>query len=280
MTKISIVIPTFNEIDVIDDCIASLGFQSRTDFEIIAVDDGSTDGTLTILNNLATTLPNFKVFKENHLGAGAARNLGVKNADGKILVFVDADMTFDKDFIKDLVAPIEQGQIKGTFSKNEMVGNWGNIWSQCWNLQEGWEAKRRHPKNYPDSQPVFRAILKSEFEKVGGFTPGGYDDDWSLSKKLGYMAIGVPGAIFYHKNPETLWEIYNHAKWVGKRKYKFGGFGYLAALVRASLPISLAVGLYKSFRSSLPAFILFKIVYDIGIFIGILEFLLSRKSSK
>lgn len=274
------IIPTYNEKLVLEECVESLGAQSTTDFEIIIVDDGSVDGTIDILKNLEDSLPRFKFFQQPHKGPGAARNLGARSAKGNILVFVDADMTFDKYFLEKLVDPIEKGITKGTFSKEEYVSNWENLWSRCWNVNEGWEIKRRHPANYPDYQPVFRAILKSEFERVGGFTPGGYNDDWSLFEKLGYKAINSPGAIFYHKNPSHLGEVFSHAKWVAKRKYKFGYLGYLGSLGRASLPISIIIGLYKSVRFKLPAFIIFKIVYDFGTFIGICGMLISGKKSK
>lgn len=278
--KISIIIPTYNEITVLEKCIESLGFQIESDFEIIVVDDGSTDKTTEVLQNLQLTIKNFQFFEQKHEGAGAARNLGAKYAKGKILVFVDADMTFEKSFLSKLVEPIEKDRAKGTFSKEENVSNWENVWARCWNINEGWEIKRRHPKNYRDHQPVFRAILKDEFDRVGGFTPGGYDDDWSLSKKLGYEAINSPGAIFYHKNPYSLSEIFNHSKWVGKRKYKLGNFGYVIALIRVSIPVSLIVGIYKSLTNGSFHFLIFKLVYDFGIFIGIIEFLVSGKSFK
>lgn len=278
--KLSVIIPTYDEESVLENCIESLGAQTHPDFEVIVVDDGSNDGTSDILENLEKTLPNFKFVKQAHKGPGAARNLGAKNAKGEILVFVDADMTFDKFFLESLVSPIEHTNAKGTFSKEEYVSNWDNVWSKCWNINEGWEEKRRHPKNYPNHQPVFRAILKSEFERVGGFTPGGYDDDWSLYRKLGYEAINAPGAIFYHKNPSTLVEIFNQAKWVGKRYYKLGYLGYLGGLIRASLPISLPVGIYKAIRYGDFTFIVFKIVYDFGVFIGIIEMLLFGKHAK
>lgn len=277
---ISVIIPTYNEKLVLEDCIESLGSQMLRDFEIVVVDDGSTDGTLGILENLAKTLPNFKFIKETHKGAGAARNIGAKSARGKILVFVDSDMTFDTDFLQKITLPILEGKTRGTFSKEEFVANWDNVWARCWNINEGWEKKRRHPENYPDNQPVFRAILKSEFDKVGGFTPGGYNDDWSLYQKLGYEAENAPGAVFYHKNPASLNEAFYQAKWVGKRSYKFGFFGSLYALVRSSLPVSIIIGLYKSIRFSIPSFFVFKIVYDLGTFIGIVEYLISGRGSK
>ena len=285
MTHISIIIPTYNEADILASCLESLSKQTFKDFEVIVVDDGSTDKTSEVLRNFQFTISNLQFLEQNHGGAGKARNLGAKKAKGKILVFVDADMTFDESFLDNLVKPILKGNVRGTFSKDEYVENWENIWSRCWNINEGWQEKRRHPKNYPDHQPVFRAILKSEFDRVGGYTPGGYDDDWSLGKKLGYDATSntqffTPKAIFYHKNPESLPEIYKHAKWIGKRKYKLGFIGYLIALVRVTLPISILIGIYKSFVNHNLQFMIFKIVYDFGIFIGILEYIFLRKESK
>lgn len=271
--KVSIIIPTYNEEDVILKCLESLQKQSYKDFEIIIVDDGSTDQTVELVKS-------FNVIHGSHQGAGAARNLGAKSAKGEILVFVDADMTFEHNFLKQLIKPIVTGNSNGTFSKDEMVSNWDNKWARCWNINEGWLPKKRHPKKYPNKQKVFRAILKSEFDRVEGFTAGGYNDDWSLSEKLGYEADVAEKTYFYHKNPSSLKEIYNHAKWVGKRKYKFEIFGYLIALLRSSFILSLIVGFYKSVINLNFNFLIFKIVYDFGVFIGIIKFMTSHNGAK
>ena len=68
--KISIIIPTFNEKDYLEDCIESLGAQTLTDFEIIVVDDGSSDKTSEVLSNLQLTINNFQFFKQEHKGPG------------------------------------------------------------------------------------------------------------------------------------------------------------------------------------------------------------------
>src|SRR5258708_40324123 len=99
--KVSVIIPVYNEEEVIGECLSSLKKQSAKDFEIIVVDDGSYDSTLEILQAF-----DVRIFKQNHHGPGVARNLGAKHAKGKILVFVDADMTFDRDFVKNLSKPI------------------------------------------------------------------------------------------------------------------------------------------------------------------------------
>ncbi|MDO8503197.1 MAG: glycosyltransferase family 2 protein [bacterium] len=275
--KISVIIPIYNEEKVVEDCLSSLSRQTYKDLEIVVVDDGSTDKTISRVTShkLRVTL-----LRQQHKGPGEARNLGVKDAKGEILVFVDSDMTFEPDFVEKLVAPIAEGKAKGTFSKEEFVSNPQNIWSQCWGIDEGWEEGRRHPRNYPDTQKVFRAILKSEFDKVGGFSKEGYTDDWTLSEKLGYQAVAAPDAKFYHKNPESLTEVFQQARWIGKRKYKLGTIGIFVALVRTSLSISLVVGVFKSVWYQKPAFLIFKTVYDFGAFVGATESLFGGSSAK
>lgn len=224
-SMISIIIPVYNEEKNIIDCLNSLSRQSYQDFEIIVVDDGSSDKTQEVLSNYKLPTTNYQLLKQPHLGPGKARNLGVSKAKGDILVFVDADMTFDKDFIKNLIAPIEKGQTKGTFTRLEYVSNWANPVARAWNYNQGRSDRQRVALNDPFEGSVFRAILKSEFDSVGGFEQKiGYTDDWSLSRKLRYRATSAPNAICYHKNPETLKEVFLQARWIGKNEFITGSF--------------------------------------------------------
>src|SRR3990167_7735865 len=119
---ISIVIPTFNEQKTIGECLKSLKNQTYKPIEITVVDDGSSDST----RNIVEDSQNIKLLTQGHKGPGQARNLGVANAKGEILVFVDADMTFDKNFIKQLEHFLKMkwlkigiifGRIAGTLTK-------------------------------------------------------------------------------------------------------------------------------------------------------------------
>lgn len=278
--KVSVIIPTYNEEKVILDCLESLGKQSLTDFEIIIVDDGSTDTTPQIVERLTKIEKSINLLKQNHKGAGAARNLGVKQAKGEILVFVDADMTFDENFLAKLIAPIVKDNLIGTFSKDEYLANKDNVWAVCWNINRGLPKYKMHPDNYPNTQKVFRAIQKRVFDQADGFDEkAGYTDDW-LANKIGSEAVVAKGAVFYHKNPESLEEVFDQSKWMAKRRYKLGTLGSLIGLARVSLPVSIAVGLYKSVINLLPAFLVFKIVSDTAIFLGIMEYTLKGKVSK
>lgn len=275
---ISVVIPAYNEQSVIKDCIESLLKQKKVEFEIIVVDDGSTDDTVSIARFLESTSRNIRVFEQKHKGPGYARNEGVLKAKGSILVFVDCDMTFDPLFLHDLTEPIIQNKTKGTFTLHEYVENWNNVWARCWNYNQNIESKRRIDKQFSMASPVFRAIKTEEFKKGGGFSLTGYTDDWSLSRKLGYKATVAPGAVCYHKNPDTLSNVFNQAQWIGKNEFIVKGIKKYINAIRYSLPISLTIGVVKSIRYKEARFILFKLTYDFGVFLSIVKIISGKKS--
>ena len=274
---VSVIIPSYNEQGVIGACLSSLALQSYKSIEIILVDDGSSDKTLEVVKKYKV-----KVVKQNHKGPGPARNLGASFAKGKILVFVDSDMTFEKDFINDLILPIINGKTIGTFSKNEMNANKNNIWSVCWSINRNWPKDRLIPPDYPNQAPVFRAILKEEFDRVGGFdATGEYTDDWSLSRKLGVKSTFASGAVYYHFNPSTLREVYRQARWIGKNEFISGSFyRQLRSLVLYSFPVSFLIGLFKSIKSSDFHFLIFKFIYDFAVWISVIRSFFGENKSK
>ena len=162
--KISVIIPVYNEEKVIGSCLESLAKQTYKDLEIIVIDDGSTDKSVAIIENSKLKIANLLLLKQKHVGPGAARNLGASKAKGDILVFVDADMEFEPDFVGKLIAPIVAGKSIGTFSKDEYLLNKNNVWARCWNLERFGQVDWMVPRNYPNTAPVFRAILKSKFD--------------------------------------------------------------------------------------------------------------------
>jgi len=89
--KISAIVPVYNSEPYIDRCIKSILSQTHYDWEVIIVDDGSTDNSLEITMNYAHSEERIKVFHQDNLGAGMARNLGLDKVDGDYTVFIDSD---------------------------------------------------------------------------------------------------------------------------------------------------------------------------------------------
>ena len=91
MNKISIIVPVYNAENSIEKTLISLLDQSFNNIEIICVDDGSTDGSLMLLKSYSHKHPNIKVIHQSNQGVSVARNTGIDNATGDIIMFVDAD---------------------------------------------------------------------------------------------------------------------------------------------------------------------------------------------
>lgn len=88
MPLVSVIIPTFNRARFVGRAIDSVLSQTFQDFELIVVDDGSTDGTAELLSK---NYPNIRIFLQPNRGVASARNLGIRNASGELIAFLDSD---------------------------------------------------------------------------------------------------------------------------------------------------------------------------------------------
>lgn len=91
MCKISIIIPVYNSEKYLRECLDSVLAQIYTDFEVLLIDDGSTDASGAICEEYATRDARFKVFHKENGGVSSARNLGIEKAKGEWITFVDSD---------------------------------------------------------------------------------------------------------------------------------------------------------------------------------------------
>ncbi len=107
MVMVSVIIPVYNAEMYIAECLDSLIHQTYSALEIICVDDGSTDGTYSILETYRLKESRIKLFRQDNQYAGAARNKGIGAAEGKYLLFVDADDFCREDMVEKLVNKAE-----------------------------------------------------------------------------------------------------------------------------------------------------------------------------
>ena len=100
---VSVVIPAWNVAHLLPRCLDSLLAQKHRPLEILVVDDGSTDGTLTVMRRYAERHPEVLVISQRHRGLGPARNAALSVARGEFIATVDADDWVEADFLSDLV---------------------------------------------------------------------------------------------------------------------------------------------------------------------------------
>lgn len=99
----SVIIPIYNTEKYIERAVRSVLNQTYTNFEVILVDDGSTDDSWKVCVRLATISTRIKIFHQNNLGVASARNLGIKKAQGKYLFFLDSDDEWKNNLLKEII---------------------------------------------------------------------------------------------------------------------------------------------------------------------------------
>lgn len=103
MADISIIIPVFNKGDALCDCLDSILAQTFSEFECLLIDDGSTDGSGLICDQYAATDPRVKVVHKKNGGVSSARNVGIDMAQGRYLMFCDADDIIPQDALEQMI---------------------------------------------------------------------------------------------------------------------------------------------------------------------------------
>ena len=98
MAFISVIIPVYNAESTLNRCITSILKQDFQDYEILLINDGSSDGSGAICEQFADFDERIRVFHKQNGGVSSARNFGLKNARGKWITFIDADDYIEPDF--------------------------------------------------------------------------------------------------------------------------------------------------------------------------------------
>lgn len=194
MTNITIIIPVYNQIKYIKKCLNALIKQSMDGIEIILVDDGSTDGSQKICDDYSKKYSFIKTIHQPNLGVAAARNIGIKNASGKWISWIDSDDLVSSNYVKFLksfsrsdfdivifgyrifsdslpsVGNVEKKSIK-EISKNEVMKNLSNVnfgnflWNKLFKKELFTNISFPNGKVYEDIATTFRLLDKAA--KIG-----------------------------------------------------------------------------------------------------------------
>lgn len=118
MDLVSIIVPVYNAKDTLKNCIDSILIQCCPNFELLLIDDGSLDDSLSICESYALKDSRVRVFHKNNGGVSSARNVGLDSARGKWLTFIDSDDNVSLNFLSDLFNHEEDILFTGYIAKN------------------------------------------------------------------------------------------------------------------------------------------------------------------
>lgn len=235
LPKASIIVPIYNAEHTIKECadsILSLNYPKEK-LELIFVNNSSTDNTPILLEEYDGKI---KILHERKRGPAAARNKGILNSNGEIIAFTDADCKVDKDWLQNIVNPLQDVSIG-------IVG--GKILSKrpCNKIEEFGENIHDHNKAINVYKPPYAITMnwasrRSVLMEVDLFDESFIRcEDVDLSHKImqaDYRLLYQPEAITYHSNEKTpsglfiegfkhgFWSIKVHKKW----KYLISQFGH------------------------------------------------------
>jgi glycosyltransferase involved in cell wall biosynthesis len=203
MAAVSVIVPCYNLGQYLDEAIDSVLGQSYQDFEIVIVDDGSTDPeTAALLSGYRR--PKTRVIRTPHNGLAAARNCGIANTSGKYLCALDADDRLEPEYLARTVQILEED------ASVAFVSAWLRTFGD-----EQWEWKPTRcdlPTLLSEDTVLTAAVVRREaVASVGGFDtcmPVQGDEDWDLWLTLterGYRGVILPKVLFnYRRRPGSM----------------------------------------------------------------------------
>ena len=241
--KVSTVIAAYNAERTIADTIESALAQDYVNHEIVVVNDGSTDGTATILTKYREKI---RAVNQANLGAAAARNAGVAHASGKYVAFLDSDDLWLPRKLELMVAALEQDHSASlAFSEySTFAANGKELGSSA--LGHAFSMQELLESSLPPILTSTWVLPKAVFEDSGGFCPAfkggqGFEDSWLLLilRELGPF-VYLPGILTCYRIDEKIENAdkYSHAlgTFISLVEYRYGRKGQ--ALVRNAKNLS------------------------------------------
>lgn len=229
--KFSIIVPVYNTEKYVKRCLDSIKSQSFKDYEVIIVNDGSTDNSSDIISKYS-----YKVINQENQGLSMARNNGVKEASGEYLIFLDSDDYIEKDLLEEINNSLSNNpdlvryQIKEVFDNKDDI-NYEEI---PFDNKNGVEAFKLIT-NYHFVENAWAYAIKREFylKERFSFKKGTYHEDFGLiplviikSKVVnsinyvGYCYYQRDGSIMnssdYSKTKKKVKDFYNHYLYLTK----------------------------------------------------------------
>ncbi|MBN2016604.1 MAG: glycosyltransferase [Candidatus Cloacimonetes bacterium] len=209
---VSIIVPAYNRAEEIDEFLSSFEKQTKKNFEVIVVDDGSTDSTNQVIEDHSPNL-DLRYFFQQNKGPGAARNLGMEKAKGTIFVFIDSDCTVPENYIENLSQHLKHEEFDAfggpdtchddfppflkaiNYSMTSFIGTGGTRGSK------GKQLTRYYPRSFN------MGIKREVFDAIGGMNSLRHGQDMEFSNRIydaGFKVTYFDDVKVYHKRRTNL----------------------------------------------------------------------------
>jgi len=206
MPVVSVIMPMYNCRETIERAVRSVMKQTVSDWELVVVDDGSTDGSDKVLENLIAGQQWIRVLRQDRSGAAAARNRGMEEANAELVAFPDAFDQWLPEFLETVLGLKERFSDCSLWATRYLVaGPRGHRATPQWTgLPEAEGVIKNYLATigrYPPIRPGSAVILKKCLDSVGGFPEGvewGEDLDTWLRLSLRYRFAIDPRACHIH----------------------------------------------------------------------------------
>ena len=233
-SSVSIVIPHWNNVDVLSECLESILNTDFENFETIVVDNASTDNSVA---SVRSNYPNVKLIEnDKNYGYAGGCNIGAEAASGDFLIFLNNDTVQEKDWISNLIKTINsddkiaavQPKILNYYDRNVFDyagGSGGHMDIYCFPFARGriFSFQENDEGQYNNKEKCFWSsgtcfmVRRELFQKAGGFDESFFahmeeiDLCWRLYA-MGFEVWVEPDSVVYHKNALTL-PMYSHKKY-------------------------------------------------------------------
>ena len=206
---ISIIIPVFNSESYLNKCLDSLVNQTYENIEILCINDGSSDSSLAILNEFSKKDSRIKVFSQSNKGQSSARNLGLKEAKGDYILFIDSDDWVDLDFCEKIICTIKENDCDISIATIIRTGKKSSKIRLKFDKVETFETfeEKLAICNMPKCCYTCAKLYKKELFKDLSFKEGVYFEDVillpQLIKKAKKITTTPKTTYYYRVNPNS-----------------------------------------------------------------------------
>ena len=221
----SIIIPVYNRPQEVDELLESLCTQTFNDFEVVVVEDGSTEKCEEVCQKYADRLSLHYYFKPNS-GPGPSRNYGAERSRGEYLIILDSDVIVPEHYLEIVKSELDRelcdafggpDRAHPSFTPIQKAINYAmTSFFTTGGIRGG---AKKLDKFYPRSFNL--GIKKSVFEALGGFAPMRYGEDIDLSTRIfsnGYSCRLFPEAFVYHKRRVKFSSFFRQVKHSGEAR--------------------------------------------------------------